>query len=643
MSLEHRRTRLFALLLALFAVTAGVRMYDLGVLSFFGDEETTAFAARSLALGEGSNMPSGMPYRRALPYTWLNAMSARTFGLETEFSYRLPAALLGALTIPVLFLVLRPMAGAGAAFLAALLLSLSGWHMVWSRTARMYAPAMLVCVAFFYFAWRWQQFARRRELAVAATLYLLAVFLHSGSAAIALFPLFFALLYDGRRISEVQAIFASGVLAVAGWSLDRLFVVEPYVKWATGFSAIQSAPAGKLLGSMGGFADGLSIVAWLGLTAGAVVGWAWGRASGLFSVGRRPALRQLAVALVACFAVMAGFAGLPLVAVSLGLFTLILDARGMRAWWQPAWLAVALLGSIAAAAGRILVNGEPIGLIVRSPFPYLPYLATLMPVFVSLFALGAVRLGLTAGSPGGDDRPCRAAALFVLAYSLALGFAIPYAPWRYLLPAYPWMVMVVAVTIADFFERLADSRMRFNASQLQVAATVAILLGIVGGHGFPAARTVLNASHGSHVPWNDPGLEIRPDHRSPGRFVRDHARPEDIVIAEDALEQRWYAGRVDYWYRSSTDAARYLYQDSSGIVRDIYVGAELLPGPAAPYPWGREDIAVWIITSGETAANREWYLAPDQAAWLDSLQARIEPLYVGEDGLTAVYCSGRCP
>jgi hypothetical protein len=642
LSQENRRTLTLAALFALTVAGVALRTYDLGALSFFGDEETTAFAARSLALGEGSAMPSGMPYRRALPYTWLNAVSARTLGLDQELSYRLPAALLGAATIPLLYFVVRAMATPAAGLIAALLMALSGWHLVWSRTARMYVPALIAAVAFFYFAWRWQRSGRRRELAAAGTLYLLAVFLHSGSAAIALFPLFFSLLYDGRSVSVRRSISATGVMILAGWSLDRLFVVAPYEQWASGFSAMQSAPAGRLLGSLGEAAAGFPPIAWLGLAVGALVGWSWARASGVFSA-EHPAPRTLAVALLAGTTVMAGFAGLPLVAGSLGFSALVLDARGARVWWKPGWLATVLAGSAAAILGRLLLAGESIGEIARSPFPYLPYLATLLPVFVGAFVLGAIRLGLVPERPGRDDLPWRAATLYVLAYCLALGVAIPYAPWRYLLPVYPWMVMVVAVTIGNVVEILASRGLRVRRSRLWAGVTLAIVLGLVGGHGVPAAWTVLQASHGTPVPWNDPGMEIRPDHRGPGRFVREHAKPEDIVIAEDALEQRWYAGRVDYWYRSLDDARRYLYRDTDGALRDIYVGAELLAGPPAADLWARREGAVWLITSGETAGSRTWYLAPDQADWLDSLEARTSPLFIGEDGLSAVYCSGRCP
>ena len=60
--------------------------------------------------------------------------------------------------------------------------------------------------------------------------------------------------------------------------------------------------------------------------------------------------------------------------------------------------------------------------------------------------------------------------------------------------------------------------------------------------------------------------------------LEPYLEPGDIVIGEDAMELRWYAGQTDYWFRSLDDAGRYLYRDENDILRDIYVGAALLDG-----------------------------------------------------------------
>jgi hypothetical protein len=278
-----------------------------------------------------------------------------------------------------------------------------------------------------------------------------------------------------------------------------------------------------------------------------------------------------------------------------------------------------------------------------TPFPYLPYLGRLFPALLLLFGVAILWLALRESSSKFDDRPIRVSALFVLAYCLALGLARDWAPWRYLLLVYPWILLVGGTAIRALVSLLAARIPRLGEKGAATLATALILAGLVGGHGVPATLTVLRAGYGSSVPWNDAGMEIRPDHRGSGLFVRRHVRPGDVVIAEDALEQRWYAGRVDRWFRSAEDARKFLYRDAGGTARDIYVGAVLQDRPPDLELLTTDDVAVWLITSGETALARNWYLSPEQVAWLEGVEATVEPVYRGADGLSGVYCFGRCP
>jgi hypothetical protein len=136
----HKTHYILLIATALTLVAAVPRFYELGSIGFYGDEETTAFPARAFAEGSGTKMPSGMPYRRALPFTWLNGLAAHYLGKERELAYRLPAAIFGTLTIPLLFLLARPLVGEQVALLASVLLAFSEWHIATSREARMYAP-----------------------------------------------------------------------------------------------------------------------------------------------------------------------------------------------------------------------------------------------------------------------------------------------------------------------------------------------------------------------------------------------------------------------------------------------------------------------------------------------------------------------
>ena len=67
-------------LVCLLISAAVIRFAGVYDMSFYGDEETTAFAARS-ALDSGSpSMPSGMSYNRAPLYSYMAAASASLLG-----------------------------------------------------------------------------------------------------------------------------------------------------------------------------------------------------------------------------------------------------------------------------------------------------------------------------------------------------------------------------------------------------------------------------------------------------------------------------------------------------------------------------------------------------------------------------------
>ena len=172
------RLKFFLAALFLIVLAAIPRFVNIGTLGFYGDEETTALPARSLADGRGARMPSGMPYRRALPQTWVNAVSSKIFGADRELSYRVPAALLGTLTVPMLFLLGRYTVGGAAAFLAAVFLALSEWHIVTSREARMYAPFLFFYLGSGFFMWAWATTAKYKHLLIAILLFVLTVSLH---------------------------------------------------------------------------------------------------------------------------------------------------------------------------------------------------------------------------------------------------------------------------------------------------------------------------------------------------------------------------------------------------------------------------------------------------------------------------------
>jgi Dolichyl-phosphate-mannose-protein mannosyltransferase len=130
-------------LLVITLAGAFLRADNLGLRSFSVDEVLHVFAARALLRGEEPQLPSGEPYRRALPLTRAVAAAFAAWG-ESEASARVPSVVMGVAAIPAIYLVGRSMFGPATGLLAAFLLAFSPDAVAISRFVRMYAPVQVL-------------------------------------------------------------------------------------------------------------------------------------------------------------------------------------------------------------------------------------------------------------------------------------------------------------------------------------------------------------------------------------------------------------------------------------------------------------------------------------------------------------------
>ena len=123
----------YVLLLVVTLVAAALRFYQLGTWSFWIDEVFT------LSLKE-----DGFNYNLWRQSLALNLIHATTglFG-ASEWSARLAPALIGVLSIPLLYFPLQRLFGATVALLSVSLLAVSPWHIYWSQNARFYSLLLL--------------------------------------------------------------------------------------------------------------------------------------------------------------------------------------------------------------------------------------------------------------------------------------------------------------------------------------------------------------------------------------------------------------------------------------------------------------------------------------------------------------------
>ncbi len=625
------------LVLGLTLLAAVPRLDGLDRLGFYGDEETTALPARALAESGEARMPSGMPYTRALPATWLNALSANAFGVEREFSYRLPTAIFGTLTVPLLFLLARGLFGTGVALIAALMLALSEWHILTSREARMYAPFLFFYLATALMLLRWIRDGDPRRLFGACAAYLAAASLHIAAAMIALFPLLALAWPAWRRPAPAHLIALAAAAAGIAWIYDRIVVATAFksLKTAnptdeTGESAAPSAattaaelPIEILL--MGGLGACLGI--WLMRRM---------RRSDEDSRERLRMLGQYSAAALAGGLTAAG--QLHGAAIAWIAVLLLVPRPPLRAIAAPA-AALALAAAVHALHAFFTLGvTDGARALLMFPFPYAWWLGEALGGVFALFLLGTILLVLTPAAA--HTVPLRISALAVWIPVFAMGIAEPWGGIRYLIQVYPFLLIVAAYALLRAGEAVVRYIPRLRTRPENAALAIAVVIsisGVLGSHGLVQGLAIAGDGYGPARNTHALGFPVYPDHKGAGEYVRMHRLDGDLVVAEDPLQQYWYAGPVDYWLRDPESHRHFMFFAPDGKWRDIYVAsaaletgfAEALASASRP---------LWIITSGETYHRREQYLSEEQRRWLEEIERTHHPRYRGRDGATAVYC-----
>lgn len=636
-NIKNRYIRILPVILLLTVIAAVPRLYHLGDLGFYMDEETTAFAARSLAEGKTPQMPSGMPYMRSLPYTWLAAWSARTFGVDKEFSYRLPSALLGTLTIPLLFLLLRPYTGTPVALLAALLMALSEWHIITSRQARMYVPFLFFYISAVFSIIKWTRTDSNLFLALSLCLFYAAVAFHTIGVLAALVPLLALSIKGFSKIPTWKSMAFSAGGGISAYIISEKLIIAVYGDWIAGQGiGLGSVKRYELLRLIIPDDSVLIVLGCLGIPLGLWLADTIKQTDH----DNGAAFRKLLNYLIGGFAGWFTATGLIYGAASSLLTMLLLSGNGLIMFARRAktpMTALFVLGAVALAMRIFNGNAvEGIKSALSYPYPYWLALAKISQSVIFLFA--CTLLYLSTWRTQNDRSSITLLCILGLYPILAIGFLMKWAPARYFIEAYPFILAGCAYAI--WLVLLTASR-RLGKTDNLLAGTGTILIalsGLLGGHGLLPAFKAGTATYGDNMNEASFIFPTYPDHKTTGEFVRDRLKPDHIVVAEDALEQRWYATRVDYWLRDYDAEAHFLYKGQDEKLHDIYVNSiaatqnVLSSLLADPSRW------VWVITSAETYHYRSYYLNEEQRDWLGSIEDTYAPVYVGHDDISKVYC-----
>jgi hypothetical protein len=136
----------------------------------------------------------------------------------------------------------------------------------------------------------------------------------------------------------------------------------------------------------------------------------------------------------------------------------------------------------------------------------------------------------------------------------------------------------------------------------------------------------------------DSGYANHPDHKGAAEFVAGlHPGPQDIIVAEDVLQQTYYLGHVDYWLVNKQVAAPFMHS-VNGRWLDFYTdtpligsGAELERLVGTP-----KRGAIYVIGSGENQEDgRSLMRAFGISEALHSPPFR--QVFRGRDGFTRVW------
>jgi hypothetical protein len=622
--LERERALHRLLLAVVLGVGILVRFWNLGGPGLHGDEETMAMATMHILKDGWPILPSGMFYPRGLSELYLMALSVLVFG-ESEWALRLPSALCGVLVIVLAYLVgrrfLRPQWNLALAATVALLPQ----AIEYSQTARMYIfllAAIAGCMACLF---EWERSGRLRWLVGAVVALTIGIELHTLAVTTVLLFLLPGLRNgDARKI--VQGLIAAVVIMVAFLGIDA-WVNSQYPVPPPEYAADIALPTWR--GSRPTAYPREFLVALL--LAGAL--------TAVFAVhfGRKvpqriPAVCAALLLLIASalqvllfyhLAVLFGLAGAvvayraagPIVLRRLWIFILSSAAVGLI---QVTFLA-SRPGSIVKLVGVLV--GQP------SVWPY---------VRISQFSLCAAVLAFCATVWGlwrvaNRQRAPDYALLALLGLWIpmfVLGLFVWDMPARYAAASLLTMLLSAFALAQHASDWLAQRS--FGNGLLRSWRPVAVLLTLALVVEPTQVLAMVNRTY--------------PDHRGAAQFIRSqNITPDDILIAEDVLQQTYYLGRVDYWLVSRKHA-RVFVQRVDGEIRDFYTSTRVIGSgqeleQVLDAYSGRR---IFIIGSGENRRNGRREMR-GFGIFEVLMSDRLEEMYLGSDGTTRVWRARPAP
>jgi hypothetical protein len=603
-------------LLAILVAAAWVRFWGLGGWGLEGDEDTMALPAAHILRHGTPYLPSGMFYARGIGQLYAMAASMLAFG-ESEWAMRIPSVVCGLLLIALGYFYgrrfLAPIwniAFVGAlAFLPALIAD--------SQEARMYIFLLASLTGYTILVFEWERTDRIGMLIAAVAVMIVGIQFHTLAVFGAFIVFFPGLLHaDRRKLFAGAAAFAVIVLSyallshwissfypprpqmhgldkvVAGrsWGLDRLRVSMPIVAVAMVGAAAIAVFVVKPLSTR-----------WPAILAGAL----------------------LFAGLVCQFTLFYHMGLMLLVAGMIIAYRQEKNIVGRLGMLVAVCVILAIVQFAALHASGIASPRKIIGLMMGLPsiwsFINLAAYSPGASLLVAIGIVGCVWRLLTA------RKIADIWLFFILSVWLPLlgiGLFTWYPEPRYTEFALPPLLLCGFACIPA---ARAPQTGKTTGISMRWAAVFACLLCILFVNPLGVAR-VVNA-----------GYTIHPDHKGAAEFMKSlQVAPNDIVLAEDVLEQTYYLGHVDYWLISPAVAEDYV-EDWHGKMLDIYTHTPVIDSGAEldNLIAKRGRGAIYVIGSGENQDDERRYMRGMEI--YNMLHSdTFKRIYLGRDGLTEI-------
>lgn len=210
-----------AAVLAVALVAVVARFYDLGAESYWYDE---LIMARLVEMDWGPLLREMAAETRPPLYVLLAKAWTGVFG-TSEAGARSFSAVVGVLSVPLLYEVGRRLWGRGAGLAAALVMALSTFHVYYSQELRYYSLVMLLTTAVFLFFVRGIQGGRTRDWALFGLCSALLFYTHLLAVAVLAAPAAFLLLRRRRYAAAIRPWLLSQVgagVAMTPWLVPAL-------------------------------------------------------------------------------------------------------------------------------------------------------------------------------------------------------------------------------------------------------------------------------------------------------------------------------------------------------------------------------------------------------------------------------------